>query len=219
MMCVWSNTLFANMTPEECPITLQDVIWERQAISREVAQVKQRGLQMLQHIPKAKAPLIVNGISVVQNKLNQHLPGSPVQTNPPPINLLSNDQYKVSLDDLIVQYHTNRWLNMVQQSIYSLKGDLKDVITRIHPDQYQDGVWIISQHRKLAVPLQIPAQLCNDYIHVRYNMHVAPGEYWSRLHTQEDLLLLARLRYYDYLDVTCPQVMVVVYDAYYIHSR
>ena len=94
------------------------------------------------------------------------------------------------------------------------------------PETYVDaeilkgGVNILTLKGTNQVPACLSGEALEDYLQLRCDRKLQPGDYWRELHARRlDDEQLARLRYYDYLDTHVALRSVPVYQCMEIRSR
>ena len=158
------------------------------------------------------------GISRIENKLS--LTESVKQTEEPEsqAKLLGDQQFSfgVSIEARTYSGHypTNKLACYVD-----VQGRKKPEIY-IPPQELKTGIVVMVPTKPLDVPTCLRPEEIEDYIHMRIDHGLKPGDYWAQLHRGRLTLdELARLRVYDHLDLHAPHQSVLVFRCTEIRSR
>jgi len=198
------------LTAYAAPISVEDVQAERQQVTAAICLEKTRVIHEMAFYGSLLKRAVVQGISVVQNKLESldlaiRIPSRAVTTDP------LADKPNLSVHAAPARSYTT----------HSPSNQLKSYLNPkqlSHPEDFvliadlPAGFNILTPLDPTQAPACLSSQELESYIHVRLDLKIEPGAYWRLLHTssvtEEQLALL---RYYDYLDTNAPKQPVTVY--------
>jgi hypothetical protein len=200
------------------PVTVGDVRIERDSIPRALAQEKAEAIEIFR---ASQQPLLwqraISGISCIENKL-QGTQTNAAADSTALLLTLGDKKLNLHADVLKKSYTACRPANGMP--IYVDRNRRRTPETYVDPEILKDGVNILTLKGTNQVPACLSAEELEDYLQLRCDQKLQPGDYWRELHARKlDDEQLARLRYYDYLDTHVALRSVPVYQCMEIRSR
>ena len=201
-----------------CPVTVGDVRTERDSIPRALAQEKAEAIAIFR---ASQQPLLwqraMSGISRIENKL-QSTPTNAAAETSALLLTLGDNKLTLHADVLKKSYTACQPTNGLP--LYVDRNRRRAPETYVDPEILKGGVNILALKGTNQVPACLSGEALENYLHLRCDQKLQPGDYWRELHARKlDDEQLARLRYYDYLDTHVALRSVPVYQCMEIRSR
>ncbi len=201
------------------PLTAEDVRQEKQVISKESCFEKAQIYPSLQSTGSALAQwVLLSGTSTIQNKLSAVDRSTVIIPRDEHFETLGTKLQSfgdgVSSRQFCTHFPENGYRN-----ILNAKGTL-------NPERYLSqndlaaGVNVLIPLKTIPAPVCLSAAELEEYIHLRVELKIKPGDYWAYLHLNKlNDEQLALLRFYDYLDTSAPKRPVAVYRCSELIAR
>jgi hypothetical protein len=201
------------------PLTPEDVRAERKQIPREIAQEKAHAAELFR--ASRNTPLlkrVTSGVSIVENKLGSADMTIRRKIEETEAGVLGEKQFTLYARTEGRTYSGHHPTNSLP--LYLDPSGRKKPETYLPSDELQRGVNILVPWKNIDAPACLTAVDLESYILVRCDLRLKTGDYWSQLHasrlTDEQL---AKLRYYDYLDLHTPMQPVPVFHCTELRGR
>ena len=200
------------------PVTVGDVRTERDSIPRALAQEKAEAIAIFR---ASQQPLLwqraMSGISRIENELQSAQTNAAVESSALSLTL-ADKKLSLHADVLKQSYTAYRPTNGMP--LYVDRNRRWAPETYVDPEILKSGVNILTLKGTNQVPACLSGEALENYLHLRCDQKLQTGDYWRELHARKlDDELLARLRYYDYLDTHVALRSVPVYQCTEIRSR
>ena len=201
-----------------CPVTVGDVRTERDSIPRALAQEKVEAIAIFR---ASQQPLLwqraMSGISRIENELQSAQTNAAVESS---ALLLTLGDKKLSLHADVLKQSYTAYRPTNGMPLYVDRNRRRAPETYVDPEILKSGLNILTLKGTNQVPACLSGEALEDYLRLRCDQKLQPGDYWRELHARKlDDEQLARLRYYDYLDTHVALRSVPVYQCMEIRSR
>jgi hypothetical protein len=201
------------------PLTAEDVRQEKQAISQEICFEKAHIYPSLQATGSALARwVLLSGTSTIQNKLSAVDSSTVVFPREERFGTLGSKLQSFS-DGVSCRRFYTHFPENGYRNVLDAKGTP-------NPERYLPqsdlaaGVNVLVRLKTIQAPVCLSAAELEEYIHLRVELKIKPGNYWAYLHLNKlNDEQLALLRYYDYLDTSAPKRPVAVYRCSELIAR